>query len=201
MFKQRHPAASSLLRAACLALALNFGPGMSAAWAQAAKPAAPAQAPATGATQSGGQPAPEVQQETFGDWRVLCATQGPAKRCVATQEQSSTQTRQRVLAIEMALNADKLEGVLVLPFGLLLDRGVVLQLDEQPAQPAQRFRTCLPAGCVVPVSFDAKSIAALRAGTALKIKVVVESGQEQGLAISLKGLAQALDRLPALLKG
>ena len=142
-----------------------------------------------------------MQQETFGDWRVLCATQGPAKRCVATQEQSSTQTRQRVLAIEMALNADKLEGVLVLPFGLLLDRGVVLQLDEQPAQPAQRFRTCLPAGCVVPVSFDAKSIAALRAGTALKIKVVVESGQEQGLAISLKGLAQALDRLPALLKG
>jgi len=156
------------------------------------------------------QPAPQAAQlpgganslqESFDDWRVICATQGTVRRCTVAQEQSSAQSRQRILAIELGMNGDKLEGILVLPFGLVLDRGAALQLDDQPAQAALRFRTCLPAGCLVPISFDAKTTAALRKGGSLKVKVGLENGQDQTLPISLKGFATALDRLTALMKG
>ena len=54
---------------------------------------------------------------------------------------------------------------MVLPFGLALDHGVVLQVDDGAPGPVLRFRTCLPAGCVVPLSSDAKLVAAARKGT------------------------------------
>jgi invasion protein IalB len=216
MFEPQHLTLRSLIRAAGLIAALGFGlAAASGAWGQAAKPAAPAApapaaaAPAAGAAapaagtpaQPGQAPASEVQQEPFGDWRVVCLTQPTGKRCTLIQEQAAPQTRQRMLAVEVALNGDKLEGLLLLPFGLLLERGVVLQLDEQPAQPALRFRTCLPAGCVVPINFDAKTLAALRNGKNLKLKVALDGGQEPNLVISLNGFGQAVDRLVALRKG
>jgi invasion protein IalB len=89
-------------------------------------------------------------------------------------------------------------GNLVLPFGLLLDAGVALQIDDgQPRDPL-RFSTCLPAGCLVPLSFDAETVAALRAGTALRIKAQDTDKKEVTLSVSLKGLAAALDRLKVL---
>jgi invasion protein IalB len=213
MFKQQYPTLRTAIRTAGLIAA--FACGLAAAggvYAQAAKPAAPAAsaaaapgtapaAPAAGAPAQPGQtPASEVQKETFGDWLVVCLAQPTGKRCTLIQEQAAPQTRQRMLAMEVALNGDKLEGLLLLPFGLLLERGVVMQLDDQPAQPALRFRTCLPAGCVVPINFDAKTLATLRAGKNLKLKVALDSGQEPNLVISLNGFGQAVDRLAALRK-
>ncbi|MFX7140837.1 invasion associated locus B family protein, partial [Acinetobacter baumannii] len=73
---------------------------------------------------------------------MACMVQGNAKRCGLTQEQTNQQTRQRVLAMEVTLVGDRMEGVLLLPFGLVLDQGVVLQIDEQPQGQPLRFRTC-----------------------------------------------------------
>ncbi|MBN8944668.1 MAG: invasion associated locus B family protein [Rhizobiales bacterium] len=173
------------------------------AFAQAPRPAeAPPRAPAAAAGQAAAAPSlpggASSLQEAHGDWVVGCAVQGNAKRCGLTQEQTNQQTRQRVLAMELTLAGDRIEGVLLLPFGLVLDQGVVLQIDELPQGQALRFRTCLPAGCVVPVSFDARQTAALRAGTALKAKVLPEGGQATVLTISLKGLGSGLDRSAAL---
>lgn len=138
--------------------------------------------------------------ETFGDWQVGCVVQGPAKRCAITQEQVNQQSRQRVFAIEIAGVSDKLEGVLLMPFGLALERGATLQIDDQPVTTAVKFRTCLPGGCLVPLSFDAKSIAALRVGSTLKARASADSGPEQLYSVSLKGFSQALDRINMLAK-
>jgi invasion protein IalB len=100
-------------------------------------------------------------QETFESWTVACVMDGAAKRCDLTQQQTDQQSRQRVLAIELsAATTDKVDGALVLPFGLAPDRGVTLHVDDAPAGPILSFRTCLPAGCVVPLSFDARLLAA-----------------------------------------
>ncbi|QCI69530.1 invasion associated locus B family protein [Phreatobacter stygius] len=139
-------------------------------------------------------------QESHGDWVVGCAVQGNAKRCGLSQEQTNQQTRQRVLAMEMTPAGDRIEGLLLLPFGLVLDQGVVLQIDDLPQGQPLRFRTCLPSGCLVPVSFDARQAVALRAGTALKARVLPEGGQPSVLTISLKGLGPALDRTAALVR-
>jgi invasion protein IalB len=137
-------------------------------------------------------------QETFNDWQVACVVQATTKRCALTQEQVNQQSRQRVLAIELSVAGDTLDGVLLMPFGLALERGVTLQIDEQPSPMALKFRTCVPAGCLVPLRFDTKTIAALRSGSSVKTRAIDDTDQEQLYTISLKGFAQALDRVSAL---
>lgn len=136
-------------------------------------------------------------QETYQDWSLAC--QGTPKAVCAVSQQQTQQNGQRLLAMELGKSADGgVSGNLVLPFGLLLDVGATLQVDDGQPRAPLRFVTCLPGGCLVPLSFDAKTVAALRAGTALKIKVKAIDQKEMTFAVSLKGLAAALDRLKAL---
>lgn len=109
------------------------------------------------------------------------------------------QNGQRILAIELnALSGNVVSGTLVLPFGLGLDSGATLQIDDKPTMRSLRFRTCLPDGCLLPVTFDAASLATLRSGTALKVKVVADGGAAAQFSISLQGFATALDRVGVL---
>jgi len=136
--------------------------------------------------------------ETFGDWRVGCVLQGSVKRCALSQVQAQ-QNGQRVLAIELSPPVGNIvTGTLVMPFGLALDSGVTFQIDEKPAMQPIRFRTCVPAGCLVNVSFDAATLVSLRSGTALKIKATADGGAAAPFSISLQGFATALDRVAAL---
>lgn len=136
--------------------------------------------------------------ETYQDWRVGCAQQGAAKRCSLSQVQAQ-QDGQRVLAIELdAPSGNAVSGTLVLPFGLALEPGVSFQIDDKPAMPPARFRTCMPGGCLVSVTFDSPTLVALRAGTALKVKAVADGGAAFPLSISLQGFATALDRVAVL---
>jgi invasion protein IalB len=143
-------------------------------------------------------------RESHGDWVVNCAVQAQngrnVKSCALSQEQADSNTRQRVLGIELKAGDNKAEGILVMPFGLALDQGIAFQIDDSAFSPVQKFRTCLPAGCLVPVSFDARTLAALRKGTALNIKAVADGGKETPFTISLKGFPGAYDRTVALAK-
>ncbi|HWK69174.1 MAG TPA: invasion associated locus B family protein [Rhizobiaceae bacterium] len=136
-------------------------------------------------------------QENYEAWNVVC--QGVPKTLCSISQQQTQQNGQRVLAAELQLDENEtFTGTLVLPFGLLLDAGVTLQVDEAEPRDPIAFQTCLPAGCLARLSFDAKMLSALRSGTALKIKVQNTDGKEVNLSVPLKGLAAALDRLAAL---
>ena len=137
-------------------------------------------------------------QETYQDWQVACQVLNNAKRCSLVQQQSQ-QNGQRVLAMELsAPTGNAVTGTLLLPFGLALDAGVIFQVDDKPAMAPVRFRTCVPAGCLVNISFDAATIAALRAGAALNVKATADGGAAMPFSISLKGFGTALDRVTAL---
>lgn len=160
-----------------------------------------AQVPVVGQAAAASAPLPggaSSLNETYKDWRVVCAQQDGAKRCVLNQVQTQ-QSGQRVLAIELnALAGSAVAGVLVLPFGLSLDAGVAFQIDEKLTVQPMRFRTCLPSGCLVAVSFDAPTVVALRTGTALKIRATADGGATAPFSISLQGFATALDRAAML---
>lgn len=129
---------------------------------------------------------------------MVCVQEGTAKRCALSQVQAQ-QNGQRVLAIELnAPSGNTVSGSLVLPFGLALDSGVSFQIDEKPAMQPVRFRTCMPGGCLVSVTFDAPTLVALRAGTALKVKATADGGAAAPFSISLQGFATALDRMGTL---
>lgn len=136
--------------------------------------------------------------ETYEDWRIACVTQGADKRCVLSQVQTR-QNGQRVLAIELgAPSGNTVTGTLILPFGLALDAGVSFQIDGGSAMQQLRFRTCLPAGCIVNVSFDAATLSALRASAVLEVKAMADGGTVAPFSISLKGFGTALDRVELL---
>ncbi|MBZ9775973.1 invasion associated locus B family protein [Mesorhizobium sp. CO1-1-8] len=143
-------------------------------------------------------------REGHGDWTVSCniSTQNgaAAKACSMSQEQTDAQSRQRVIAIELYPNGESVKGTLILPFGLALDQGVALQIDDGVVLPALRFRTCVPGGCLVDLSFEGDTLAALRNASSLKVKVIADGGKETNLVLSLKGFSGALDRTAALLQ-
>ncbi|TIQ77888.1 MAG: invasion associated locus B family protein, partial [Mesorhizobium sp.] len=133
-------------------------------------------------------------KETYEDWDLSCQAT-PTLVCAATYQQSQ-QNGRRLLAVELGKGQeDGIAGNLVLPFGLQLAVGATLQVDDGQAGKPLPFSTCLPAGCFVPLSFDAKAAASLRTGTTLKVTVKSLDQKDVPLSVSLKGLTAALDRL------
>ncbi len=166
----------------------------SAVLAQTAPPGSNASEPAPSALPGGAQ----AINETFQDWTVSCVSPEGSKRCSISQQQADAKTRQRLLAVELQPKGEKVEGVMVLPFGILIDKGVTLKVGDTSLG-SLRFKTCLPQGCIVPFSLDAKSLSLLRADTApLAVNAFNDANQPLTFSVSLKGFGQALDRAASL---
>lgn len=137
-------------------------------------------------------------QEVYQNWRVLCSVKDKQKICTASQTQTQ-RNGQQLLAVEVRPEANSaLAATIVLPFGLLLDSGVVLQVDDKPALAPLRFHTCLPIGCVVRYTFDAKTVSQIRAGKVVKIAVSNDGGSTLAMNVSTEGFGPALDRAMVL---
>jgi len=147
----------------------------------------------------------DAMREIHGDWLVVGTVQpgetGFQKTCVIAQEQIHNDTRQRLLLIELRPEAGRIRGMLVLPFGLLFQKGVVLQVDEHSPAPAVPFRTALPVGCVVELEIDALRLALLKSGKTLHVHAIIaDNGNPVSFGISLNGFSTALARAEAVLR-
>lgn len=142
-------------------------------------------------------------QEVHGDWMVACSANAKGKSCTISQQHTDSRSGQRVLAIELGAPAADggTRAAFVLPFGLQLDKGMVLQVDEAAASAPFAFKTCLPAGCIVEMTLNRQALDNWRKGTSLKLKCfAADHSSEVPMAVSLKGFAPAMDRAAALAK-
>jgi len=137
-------------------------------------------------------------QESYSDWQVSCAISGEAKVCSMIQQQTNRETGQRVLAIELRKTEAGMGGALMLPFGILLESGVTLQIDGGAAGDNLRFRTCVPNGCLVPLDFGSEFVSALVRGGQLNIATVAEGGNDITFSVSLRGFSAASSRIAEL---
>lgn len=141
--------------------------------------------------------------ETYGDWSVACSIADGRKICVMSQEQGDSKTGQRIFAVELQSPKDgKTDGVLLMPFGLKLDDGVKLKIDEQNLGQGARFSTCYPQGCIVPVSFPTVATEAMKKGTSLIVTAtnVAGGGEIPTFKVSLNGFTAAMNRGAELAK-
>lgn len=139
--------------------------------------------------------------ETHEDWTVGCQVNEEQKSCVFSQSLGNKQTGQRVLSIELAPQGDSaVKGALLTPFGLKLADGVSLTIDEKPFGAKHAFTTCVQAGCLVPVEFDAAALGTLNGGKQLGVGAVNMNGEPVTLNISLKGFTEARKRAEELMK-
>lgn len=146
-------------------------------------------------------PAPSSLAETYDDWGVACSTTDGSRRCVLSQRQVH-QSGQRVLTLELEpADGTGVQGKLALPFGLYLDKGVSLGVDDATGSKPSRFRTCMPVGCIAALTFTEETIKLLRGGNVLKLVAFAsDTEKEVSFSISLKGFGAALDRTIALMQ-
>jgi len=146
--------------------------------------------------------APTSLQEIWEDWRVACVhREGAGRLCAMSQTQVQGEGGQRILALEITVapGEETATGTLLLPFGLMLDDGVSLEIDDASFAENLRFRTCFPSGCVVPIIIFAEHLSALRKGASLNILTSAsDTGQPVSFTVSLRGFTAAFDRLVEL---
>ncbi|PYE90523.1 invasion associated locus B family protein [Phyllobacterium leguminum] len=146
---------------------------------------------------------PSALSETFGDWMVNCQPAADTKKrvCQMTQEQVDGKTGQRVLMIALGVPDTKTgvaSSTLVLPFGLDFSKGIGIKVDDTDLARAN-VSTCVPQGCIAPLSFDGKALAALAKGKQAVINMTAFNGGKDVTGnLSLKGFSAASTRLAAL---
>jgi invasion protein IalB len=140
--------------------------------------------------------------ETYESWTVSCRIVEGRKVCSLTQVRGNQQTGQRSFAIELMPPRDgKTEGTLVLPFGLALSAAVKLTLDDKPLGQTIQFSTCVPNGCLVPVSFPTVATDAMKKAKALTVTATPTGTSEPtAFALTLDGFSAAFLRLAELAK-
>jgi len=133
--------------------------------------------------------------ETYGDWTLNCGTDKGAKFCTLSQAQVNKEG-QRAFAVELRTSKDgSSEGSILMPFGLKLDAGVILRLDDKDIGQGLRFSTCLAQGCLLPVSFPSAGIDAIRNARTFTVGALnMSNNQLVTFNVSLNGFAVALDR-------
>ena len=105
--------------------------------------------------------------ETYGDWTLNCST--GMKACTLSQALVN-KGGQRAFLIELRVAKDGAsEGTILMPFGLKLEAGVLLKLDDKNLGQGLRFSTCVAQGCVLPVNFPIAGMNAIRNGKALAV--------------------------------
>ncbi|WP_297322455.1 invasion associated locus B family protein [uncultured Bartonella sp.] len=141
--------------------------------------------------------------ETYGLWTVNCAVQNGEKACALVRQEVNNQNQPVISMNVSSNNDDTVSGVLVVPFGILVTKPIHLKVDDTKAVIQTSVRTCMPAGCIVPIAFDRNAIASLRSGKQLNIQATSAGNNEQvldNLFVQLDGFGSALDRLTALKK-
>lgn len=138
--------------------------------------------------------------ETYQDWRVTCIKNENVDRCSMLHNQVAKDTGQRVLSVELtAPAADRLQGIILMPFGLALANGVKLAVDDGATGSTFGFSTCLPQGCIIPIQFDQSMVDTLKNGGTLNISAtIMDTGETINIAASLKGFTAAYNRLNGL---
>jgi invasion protein IalB len=175
-----------------LTLASLIGAGGATAQ-QPAKAATPAQQLPNGASSI---------SETFGEWTVACRAAEGKKQCGLVHAQGNQQTGQRVFALELGTPKDgKTEGMIWMPFGLKIDTGVIVRVDDKDLVKDLRFLTCVPQGCVVPVSLPTAATDTMKKAKTMTVASLnFSSGEAVTFNIPLEGFAGGTARAAELSK-
>lgn len=162
------------MKLAGIAIALMIGPvSVACAYAQEAQAEAEA------------DPAP---QSTAPNWLVTCSNQMAATKLDCSMSQSvvlAANGARLMTAIVQPTDVGH-ELTLVLPFGLDLQAGVQLVVDQTDWQKLP-ISTCEAGACYSAVPLDAAAISKLSKATTLDVKLINRQGEEVTLSLTLAG--------------
>ena len=204
------PMGSARRQLVAITLVTAVGLGPWAAFAQQGEQPAPApqqQAPqgqAAPEQQAPGQAPPaesKLTERQFKDWTVRCGRQNEQGPEVCGMEQQTTDKEGRTVmavAVGKVPGASDLGLLIIVPLGVLLPAGVMLQIDSGSEVPLQVNR-CERQGCRIEMLLKPDLLARFKSGS--QAKVFFEAFDPQGeprqlgIPISLLGFTAALNEV------
>jgi invasion protein IalB len=128
-------------------------------------------------------------------WRVECVGDGKTLDCRAVQQVFHRETRQLVVSalVRPAPDGKSAAMIITLPLGLNLTEPVSVKVDNGTAE-RQSIQTCTNVGCFVAMTLTDKLIAAMRAGSDLKITVQDANKKPIEMSLPLLGFGIAFDK-------
>jgi invasion protein IalB len=128
-------------------------------------------------------------------WRVECVGDGKTLDCRAVQQVFHRETRQLVVSalVRPAPDGKSAAMIITLPLGLNLTEPVSVKVDTGTAE-RQSIQTCTNVGCFVAMTLTDKLIAAMRAGSDLKITVQDANKKPIEMSLPLLGFGIAFDK-------
>jgi invasion protein IalB len=131
-------------------------------------------------------------------WRVECTGDGKSLECRATQQIFQRDARQQIspLVTVVARYAPEAKSAvmsILVPLGLNLTEAIAIKVDNGPPE-RQPIQTCNNAGCLVTLTAGDRFLAAMRAGTDLKITVQDASKKPIEMSLPLLGFGPAFDK-------
>ena len=157
------------------------------------------------------KPKSGILSERFDDWFYRCVETAPQKgkkksnnRCEVVQIAQTKQKKKTVNLLTVSLSemtlgkAKKKKTVMTIltPLNVYLPTGMELTVDKGKSVTLQ-YRNCNNAGCWIQHIIDAKTLRALKSGSAGYAKLRLINGQNLKIKFSLKGLSAALSSLEA----
>lgn len=130
-------------------------------------------------------------------WRVECSGNGKMLECGAIQQmvRVEKESRQLVAQLVARLAADTHTPVLLmqLPLGINVAEPIQLKVDAGAIE-KHPLQTCTNAGCMASIPLKDPLLAAMRAGTTLKITVQDGGKHAISIDVSLLGFGLAYDK-------
>jgi invasion protein IalB len=196
----------SLKRLGAAGLTSVFLVAGTGAFAQAKKPAAPAQAQPAPAQPGQGQAAPAQPPPqgpvkidlvpTQNDWTKVCGRDPAANKeiCYTTRDFSAKAGEPPVLALAIYdIKGDETRIVrLLLPVGLMLRPGFRFAIDKG-VELEGSFEICFPNGCFAEAKVKGATIDQIKKGSILSVSVKNQVNNEITFAIPLAGFGRSFD--------
>lgn len=159
-----------------------------------------ASAVAVGAQQRPAQPAPRQPPPPTIDatgpasgWIKVCQRAGDREGCVVQQEiYGESGGFLASVAIQMVTGEARRRVVMTLPFGLWIEDGVQVRVDQRPPIPAP-FGTCLANGCFAAVDLTPELLQNLRQGQRLTLAVRPPDASIVNIPFALTNFAAIFD--------
>lgn len=160
---------------------------------QPAAPPAQPQQPAAARPATVPQPVPE----TFEKWTLRCFQDAKGVQACRLEFVVLEANNRPQLAVTVRPPADATQppvATVTPPWGVLLARGIDMQVDGQQAMRIP-VRTCLPTGCLADFSLIDTINGQWQKGTTFKLTMAAANGQPLSIDVPLAGFPKAYARL------
>lgn len=142
-------------------------------------------------------PQPEITVTKQGDWEIGCVagTSNCEMQQVALDAAGNPVVLVRVVKLPEAQEAEAL-AIFNTPLGTLLPTGLGFQIDAGEAGTLP-FEWCVQEGCIVRLGLRGEEVAAMKRGSAVKLRVasIADPDQPVDLTLSLTGFTAGYDSL------